>query len=111
MGVAVLPVETAHLSHAAVCFEQPSEPDLGSPEGCHETWQPHSRSVSINTLATANSTNSSTIVYAASPVVFDADDVRLDVQPPFTTEESGPAPPVAPFFDAALVRKIIERSS
>jgi hypothetical protein len=42
--------------------------------------------------------------------VFDADDVRPDQQPPFTTQESGPAPRAAPFVDEALVRWMIELS-
>jgi hypothetical protein len=107
---AVLVMEAAHLSHAAVCVEPPSGPDLGPSEGCNEPGQPHSRNVSINTLTTANSTSTTTYVVAASPVVFDADDVRLDQQPPFTTEQPGSAPRGAPFFDPALVRWMIERS-
>jgi hypothetical protein len=91
---AALLVETAHLGHTAVCLEQRIEPDLGPPEGCNEREQPHSRNVSITALATANATSSSaTVVTSQSLVLFDADDVRLDQQPPFTTEEPGPLPP------------------
>jgi hypothetical protein len=109
--VTVLTAETVHLSHVGVCLEKPGEPDLRPPQGCNEPGQPHSRNVSISTLATANSTGSSaTVAMSLSPVVFDADDVRLDLQPPFTTEESGPSPGAKPLLNATLMRKIIDRS-
>jgi hypothetical protein len=57
-------------------------------------------------LTAANSTTGTVVIVSPSLVVFDADDVRLDLKPPFTTEKPGPASRVPPFS-----RKIIERSS